>query len=58
MSITLSASHTDKPSLAACPLVARALSLLLPYFCIINLWYLQKIKKYYSETINIAKEEW
>ena len=36
ISITLSASQTDKPSLAACPLAARALSLLLPYFCINN----------------------
>ena len=42
MSITHSASWTDKPSLTAHPLVARALSLLLPYFCINNLWYLQK----------------
>ena len=37
MSITLSVSQTDKPSLAACPLAARALSLLLPYFCINDL---------------------
>ena len=37
ISITLSVSQTDKPSLAACPLAARALSLLLPYFCTNNL---------------------
>ena len=37
MSITLSASQTDKLSLVAHPLVARALSLLLPYFCTNNL---------------------
>ena len=58
MSITFSASWTDKPSLAAHPLVARALSLLLPYFCVNNLWYLQKMKEHYSfETNNIAKKE-
>ena len=32
MSITLLVSQTDLPSLAAHPLVARAVSFLLPYF--------------------------
>ena len=36
-SITLSVSWTDKPSLAAHPLAARALSLLLPHICTNNL---------------------
>ena len=41
-SMTLLASCTDKTSLAACPLVATALSLLLPHLLVINPWYLQK----------------
>ena len=47
-SIRHSASHTDRPSLAACPLAARDLSLLLPYLNVNSLWYLKKMRKHSS----------
>ena len=47
-SISHSVSQTNKPSLSACPLAVRDLSLLLQYFSVSNLWYLKKKREHYS----------
>ena len=48
ISIIHSVSWMDRPSLIACPLAARALSFLLLYFNVSNLWYLKKMRGYSS----------
>ena len=47
-SIWHSITCTDRPSLAACSLAARDLSLLVLYLNVNSLWYLKKMRKHYS----------